>query len=102
LFLSILEAIVADSGNSSTEVGKITHEKLYAIVDMLYPETTIKPNLYNVIMEVGAETVMQRSNHLMIDKTVSSTDYAHMGIKVDAVAAHFGVLIKNEVRVHVS
>jgi hypothetical protein len=61
------------------------------------PETTIKPNLYNMVMKIRTKTIMKRSDNFMVNETISTTNYSHMSVKMDVVAAHFRFLIKNVV-----
>ena len=102
LFPFLLKTIVTNGCKSISDISNATSIKPHVIGDMVNPKTSVKPNLYHVVMRVGTNTIMVRGNDFIIIKTILSTDYTHLCVEVEVVSAHFRFSVKDEIHCLVS
>ena len=94
-------AVTRDDCQCGTEFAKVSYKELDIVVDVIYPEASIEPDLNNVVMRAqAAKAVVERADDLVVNKPITATHNTHMRIKVDAVAAHFSLAVKDDVVVH--
>lgn len=93
-----LVTVTRDDCQCGTEFAKVSHKELNVIVDVLYPETSIEPDLNNVLVRAqAAKAVVERTDYFVVNESITTTHNTHMRIKVDAVAAHFSIAVKDDV-----